>query len=101
MLYPKGHKIIISIMFATTSKGTIMEVRSTRSFNAIPATLIRGAFNLYLSNLLRKLYCKYFIYLSILLFYHCKIFNFVVNVYSLTYLSQFRTDTNVKNVERK
>ena len=29
-----------------------MEIRSTRSFNAIPATLIRGVFNLYLANLL-------------------------------------------------
>ena len=39
-----------------------MEIRSTRSFNAIPATIIRGVFNLYLSNLLCKMYFKYFIY---------------------------------------
>ena len=41
-----------------------MEIRSTQPFNAIPATLIRGVFNLYL-NLLYKIYCKYFIYLFI------------------------------------
>ena len=40
-----------------------MEIRSTRFFNAIAATIIRGVFNLYLSNLLFKIYCKYFIYL--------------------------------------
>ena len=34
-----------------------MEIRSTQSFNAIPATLIRGAFNLYFK-LLFKIYCK-------------------------------------------
>ena len=38
-----------------------MEIRSTRSFNAIPATIIRGVFNLYISNLLFKMYCKYFL----------------------------------------
>ena len=37
-----------------------MEIRTARSFNVIPATLIRGVFNLYLTNLLCKLYCKYF-----------------------------------------
>ena len=40
--------------------GTIMEIRSTRYFNVIPATMIRGVFNLYISNLLGKMYCKYF-----------------------------------------
>ena len=39
-----------------------MEIRSTRSFNAIPATVIRGVFYLCISNLLSKMYCKYFIY---------------------------------------
>ena len=29
----------------------IMEIRSILSFNVIPATLIRGVFNLYLSSL--------------------------------------------------
>ena len=37
--------LFIIIIFTTTSKGTIMEIRSTRSFNAIPSTLIRGIFN--------------------------------------------------------
>ena len=41
-----------------------MEIRSTRSFNAIPA-MIRGVFNFYVSNLLCKMYCKYFIYVFI------------------------------------
>ena len=40
MLCPKAHKMIMFIMFATNSNGTIMEIRSTRSLNAIPATLI-------------------------------------------------------------
>ena len=62
------------IMFATTSKGIIMEIRSLRSFSAIPATLIKGVFNLYLTNLLCKLYCKYFVYLFALPSYHCKFF---------------------------
>ena len=35
-----------------------MEIKSTRSFNDIPATLIRGVFNLFLANLLCKLYCN-------------------------------------------
>ena len=70
MLYPKAHSNIMFIhvyiyigifSFAITSKGTIIEIRSTRSFNAILAALIRGVFNLYL-NLLYKIYCKYFIY---------------------------------------
>ena len=53
MLYPKAHSNIMFIYiymyfsFAITSKGTIMEIRSTQSFNAIPATLIRGVFNLF------------------------------------------------------
>ena len=90
MLYPKAHSSLMFIyiniyiyiyiyiyiflyiyihifFFAITSKGTMMEIRSTRSFNAIPATLIRGVFNLYL-NLLYKIYCKYFIFSFIHLF---------------------------------
>ena len=42
-----------------------MEIRSTRSFHAIPATIIRGVFNLHVSNLLFKMYCKYLIYIFI------------------------------------
>ena len=83
-----------------------MEIRSTRSFNAIPATLIRGVFNLYL-NLLYKIYCKYFIYLFIYLFIclfiylfiylfillfalslsfnHCNFLLFVANIYLRAY----------------
>ena len=56
-----------------------MEIRSTRSFNAIPATLIRGVFNLYLSNLLSKMYCKYFfihLFIFSFSFNHCKFFLF-------------------------
>ena len=34
------------IVCTTTCKGTAIEIRSTRSFNAIPATLMRGIFNL-------------------------------------------------------
>ena len=62
-----------------------MEIRSTRSFNAIPATIIRGVFSLYVSNLFRKMYCKYFIYFFI---YHLNIANFflVRGKYILTYL---------------
>ena len=37
-------------VFATIPTVTIMDIRSTRSFNAIPATLIRGIFNLYIRN---------------------------------------------------
>ena len=62
-----------------------MEIRSTRSFNAIPATIIRGVFSLYVSNLFRKMYCKYFIYFFI---YHLNIANFfwfVANTYLLIY----------------
>ena len=55
-----------------------MEIRSTRSFNAIPATLIRGVFKLYL-NLLYKIYCKYFIYLFIYLFIHLFALSFSFN----------------------
>ena len=94
-----GLTIIIFIyihifFFAITSKGTIMEIRSTRSFNAIPATLIKGVFNLYV-NLLYKVYCKYFIYSSICLFIllfalyfsfnHCN-FLFICGKFILTYL---------------
>ena len=53
-----------------------MEIRSTRSFNAIPATLIRDAFNFYLTNLLCEFYCKYFIHLFILPLYHYIFFLF-------------------------
>ena len=65
MLYPKDIKVGITFMiFATTSKGSIMEIRWIRSFNVIPANIIRGAFNLHLSTLLCKLYCDIsFIYL--------------------------------------
>ena len=49
MLYPKAHSNTMFIQmyffsFAITSKGTIMEIRSTGPFNAIAATLIRGVF---------------------------------------------------------
>ena len=46
-----------------------MEIRSTRSFNAIPATLIRGVFNLHISNLIWKIYCKYLIHAFIYSFF--------------------------------
>ena len=49
--------ITLSVYF----KGASMEIKSAQSFNAIPAISIRGVFNLYLSNLQCKLYCKYFI----------------------------------------
>ena len=42
-----------------------MEIRSTRSFNAIPATIIRGVFNLYISNLLLKCIVN-----TLLIFFH-------------------------------
>ena len=42
MIYTKAHTNIMFIIFAITSKGTIMETRSTRSFNAILAAIIRG-----------------------------------------------------------
>ena len=45
-----------------------MEIRSTRSFNAIPAAMIRGVLNLYISNLLCKMYCKCFNYFFIYFF---------------------------------
>ena len=67
-----------------------MEIRSTRSFNAILATLTRGVFNLYL-NLLYKIYCKYLIYLFIHLFAlsfsfnHCNCL-FICGKLLLTYL---------------
>ena len=44
-----------------------MEKRSTQSLSSIPTTLIRVVFNLHVSNLLCKLYCKYS-YRFILLF---------------------------------
>ena len=49
------HKV--NDFFATTSKGTIMKIKSTRSFNVIPAAIIRIFLKLYLSNLLCKLSC--------------------------------------------
>ena len=67
-----------------------MEIRSTRSFNAIPATLIRGVFNLYLNLLMKYIVNILFIYSFILLFpflLTIVIFLlFVANLYSLTYL---------------
>ena len=39
-----------------------MEIRSTQSFNAIPTAMNRGVLNLFISNLLCKMYCKYFDY---------------------------------------
>ena len=65
-----------------------MEIRSARSFNAIPATIIRGVFNLYISNLLCKMYCKYFNYFFIyfFLFDHCKFFS---GKYVFTYILHF------------
>ena len=60
--------IYILFSFAITSKGTIMEIRSTRSFNAIPATLIRGVFKL-VFKLAYEIYCKYFIYLFLYLLF--------------------------------
>ena len=59
-----------------------MEIRSIGSFNAVPANIIGGVFNLY--NLLCKIYCKYFIYFFLFL----TIVNFLVaNTYLLTYLT--------------
>ena len=60
-----------------------MEMWSTRSFDAIPATLIRGVCNLYLSKLLGKLYCKYPIYLFnyisfFTIFFKWQLFNFLL-----------------------
>ena len=52
-----------------------MEIRSTRSFIAIPATLIRGVFNSYL-NLLCKMCCKYFIYSFIFYLFIYLLFSF-------------------------
>ena len=78
------HNIVRFRFFPRIAKRSIMEIMSTRSFNAIPATFIRGVFNVYLSNLLCKLYCKYFIYLFFF-FYHCKIFLFR-GKFLLTYL---------------
>ena len=53
-----------------------MEIRSTRSFNAIPATVIRGVLNLYISKLLWKMYCKYSNYLFIYFFSFLTTVNF-------------------------
>ena len=65
-----------------------MEIRSNQSFYAIPATLIRDVFILYL-NLLDKIYCKYFIYLFVYFafsfsFNYCNFLLFVANLYLLT-----------------
>ena len=65
-----------------------MEIRSTRSCNAIPASMIRGVFHLQISNLVCKMYCKYFNYFSIyfsFFFNYCKCL-LVANTYLLTYL---------------
>ena len=48
-----SHSLEIILKLTYFLPWTIMEIRSTRSFNAIPGTLIRGVFNLYL-NLLMK-----------------------------------------------
>ena len=40
----KHIKISYLLSFAITYKGTIMEIKSTRPFNAIPANIIRGVF---------------------------------------------------------
>ena len=61
-LYNVLDVFIYFMYFAITSKGTIMEKRSTRSLNAIHATLIRVVFKFYF-NINFKIYCKYFIYL--------------------------------------
>ena len=53
----------------TIQNGAITEIRSTRSFDVIRALSIRVFFNLYLTNLLCKMYCKCSIYLSILPFF--------------------------------
>ena len=70
-----------------------MKIRSTRSFNAIPATVIRGVFNLYISNLLFKMYCKYSIYsfhLFLAFFFnYCKLF-LVANLNIHTYIHWIR-----------
>ena len=72
MLYPKALANIMLIIFYN-HQGTIMEIKSTRSFNAIPATIIRSVFNLHVSNLLCKMYCKYLCIFSFF-FNHCRIF---------------------------
>ena len=46
-----------------------MEIMSTRSFNAIPATLIRGVFNLYLNLLMKCIVNILFIYSFIFSFF--------------------------------
>ena len=68
-----------------------MEIRSTRSFNAIPATLFRGVFNLYLNLLYKNIVNILFIFFIYLLalsfsFNHCNFLLFVANLYLLTYL---------------
>ena len=73
-----------------------MEIRSTRSF--IPATLIRGVFNLYLSNLLCKMYMIVNILFTHLFivsfsFNHCKFF-LICGKRTLTYLLTAHTPLN-------
>ena len=51
-----------------------MEIRSTRSFHAIPVALIRAVFNLYLSKLPCKLFCLFHFINYISFFDHCKYF---------------------------
>ena len=67
-----------------------MEIRSTRSFNAIPATIIRGVFNLYISILLFKMYCKCFIYFIYFYLFryvnYILVANFNINTYIHTYI---------------
>ena len=55
-----------------------MEIRSTQSFNAIPATIIRGVFNLYISIVYVKCIVNILFIFSFIfsfLFNHCKFFS--------------------------
>ena len=70
-----------------------MEVRSTQSFNAIPATLIRGVFNLYLNLLLKYIVNTLFIY-SIYLSFFLTIVIFSFYLWQIyTYLLIFALET--------
>ena len=53
-----------------------MEIRSTRSFNAIHATIIRGVFNFYISNLQCKVYVNILFIFVIYFFLFLTIENF-------------------------
>ena len=80
------------MIFAITSKRTITEIRSTRSFNAIPATIIRVFFNLYISNLLCKMYCRYLFFIYVFVF--PTIVNFLDSWEIHTYLLLLLGDPN-------